>query len=111
MTRKKIGALRDQSEYQAWRGARSRCHDSTNRDYPKWGGRGITMCEKWRNSYKEFLNSMGRRPGKGYSLDRKDNNGNYEPGNCRWTTRSEQASNTRHSIAYTLSGYRTELEC
>lgn len=81
-------------EYESWSGAKARCFRLTHRRYKEWGGRGITMCERWRNSFEAFYADMGPRP-KGHSLDRIDNDGNYEPGNCRWATNSEQASNTR----------------
>jgi hypothetical protein len=81
-------------EYVAWSNMRGRC---LNLDHPKfkdYGGRGITVCEGW-DSYENFLADMGRRPGPDLSLDRIDNDGNYEPGNCRWATKSEQQSNRR----------------
>ena len=80
--------------YQAWFHARDRC---TNPDHSGWagyGGRGITMCERWLGSFAAFLEDMGDPPA-GLTLDRVDNDGNYEPGNCKWSTRSEQQSNKR----------------
>ena len=80
--------------YKSWDGARYRC---TNQNSPKWasyGGRGIKMCAEWMASFAAFYDHMGDRP-PGTSLDRIDNDGNYEPGNCRWATASQQVNNRR----------------
>lgn len=77
----------------SWSAARNRCYNSNNKDYLHYGGRGIKMCERW-NRFENFLADMGEKPDK-LSLDRIDNNGNYEPKNCRWATYSEQNKNQR----------------
>lgn len=82
-------------EYSAWDHAKHRCFKSTAPEFPDYGGRGITMCPEWRASFERFYADMGPRPGPGYSLDRIDNDGSYEPGNCRWATAKEQASHRR----------------
>lgn len=87
--------LHNTSEYDCWNSMRRRCLFPNSGDYHNYGGRGITICERWKLSFKDFLSDMGLRPGKEYSLDRINNNGNYEPGNCRWATRSQQQRNKR----------------
>jgi hypothetical protein len=72
-----------------------RCHSPNCRGFKHYGGRGITVCERWRKSLKAFLADMGPRPSTKHSLDRINNDGNYEPGNCRWATQREQMANTR----------------
>jgi len=83
-------------EYILWAGIVQRC---TNPRYPKWkywGGRGITVCQRWRYSFQAFLNDVGKRPSPELQIDRINNDGNYEPGNVRWATRSQQNKN-RHT--------------
>jgi hypothetical protein len=85
-------------EYRAWAALINRCENPQNPRFKDYGGRGITVCERWRSSYETFLADMGRRPSPRHSLDRIDNNGHYEPANCRWATASEQRRNQRRMI-------------
>jgi hypothetical protein len=82
-------------EYKTWSNMIARCENPNVDRYPIYGGRGIRVCEKWRESFGDFLSDMGRRPTPKHSIDRIDVNGNYEPGNCRWATNSEQQRNKR----------------
>lgn len=82
------------STYMSWGSMKQRCLNKKHKRYYDWGGRGIKICDRWLNSFKNFLEDMGERP-KGMTLDRINNNGNYEPSNCRWSTSKQQASNKR----------------
>lgn len=85
---------------------RQRCTNPNNVKYPIYGGRGITVCERWLNSYANFVADMSERP-EGMTLDRKNNNGNYEPGNCRWANSSTQNQNKRNRHDLTV-GSKTQ---
>lgn len=87
---------------QTWRAMLRRCENEKDGSYANYGGRGISVCERWQ-SYENFLADMGERPD-GLSIDRIDNNGNYEPDNCRWATAKEQARNTRSNVYYDYKG-------
>ena len=82
-------------EFTCWTQIRGRCGNPNNKAYKYYGGRGITICERWHSSFENFLSDMGPRPDDKHSIDRIDVNGNYEPDNCRWATKHQQARNTR----------------
>ncbi len=83
--------------YSVWGQMKERCQKPTNQAYKNYGGRGISVCERWE-SFENFLFDIGIPP-KGLTLERMDNDGNYEPGNCKWATRSEQRANQRKHFA------------
>jgi hypothetical protein len=83
------------SEYRAWYSMIYRCYSSKCTSYTHYGARKIRVCDRWRTSFLNFLEDMGRKPSPSFSLERINNDGNYEPKNCKWATRNEQSNNTR----------------
>jgi hypothetical protein len=92
------------SEYKAWAEMKQRCYNKNNARYPWYGARGILVCDKWLNSFEAFFADMGIKPSKKHSLDRIDNNRNYEPSNCRWSNDKTQTNNTRRNVKITHNG-------
>lgn len=90
-------------EYQSWCNMKGRCHTPNKTGYEYWGGRGIKVCDAWIESFETFLRDMGPCP-QGMTLDRKDNDGDYAPGNCRWASHEVQSNNQSSNIRITHNG-------
>jgi hypothetical protein len=91
-------------EYQSWNAMKNRCLNANREVFPLYGGRGITLCERWADSFEAFRQDMGPRPSPQHSIERKDGNLGYEPSNCLWATRAEQANNRSTSQRATFRG-------
>lgn len=87
-------------EYRAWQQMKQRCLNGRHAQYEDYGGRGITICPEWLKSFHNFYRDMGQRPSERHSLDRIENNGNYDPANCRWATSEQQNRNRRNLPAH-----------
>lgn len=90
--------------HRCWQSIQQRCHNTSNSNYSKYGGRGIQVCERWRESFEAFLEDMGYPPSPRHSIGRIDNNGDYEPSNCQWETPAQQSQNTRATRLLTHNG-------
>ena len=97
------------TEYKIWVGMKNRCFNPRVKGYANYGGRGITVCDRWNESFELFLLDVGPRPSPKHSIDRRDNNGNYEPGNAQWALPIEQANNSRHVHFVTVDGVTMSL--
>lgn len=95
--------------YGVWNQMKQRCSNPNTKSYPAYGGRGIKVCRAWSDSFQAFLDDMGPRPSPQHQIDRKDVNGDYEPSNCRWATRSEQDANRRDTMRLTAGGQTRTL--
>lgn len=96
--------MSESAEYNVWELMRARCYRPTNRAYPRYGGRGITICDRWRHDFAAFFADMGPRPSASHEIDRIDNDGPYAPGNCRWATCTTQSNNRRSNVRYEFNG-------
>lgn len=95
--------MSDSKTYHSWCAMKERCNNKNSHAYPLYGGRGIKICERWENSFKNFISDMGICPD-GCSIDRIDPNGDYSPNNCRWATYKEQGRNTRRNVFINYKG-------
>lgn len=98
-----LSRRRNSPEYQVWMSMRSRCNNAKHRSYAVYGGRGIKVCKRW-DDFDLFLKDMGPRPSLEHSIDRINNDGNYEPANCKWSTKKEQNRNSSNNLILTLNG-------
>ena len=97
------------NEYEIWRRMKARCSNKNLDDFRLYGGKGIIVCEAWKNSFDAFIRDMGKRPSIGHSIDRINSGGNYEPKNCRWATPKEQARNTSRNRFHIVKGERMTI--
>jgi hypothetical protein len=97
------------AEYQTWNGLKGRCLNTNNNAFHSYGGRGITVCDRWKDSFEDFLADMGPRPSPKHSIDRVNNDLGYSPENCRWATKKEQGNNRRTNVYYEYAGERLQL--
>lgn len=104
-----VHGMTDTPEFHTWRGMLYRCTNPNSKHWHLYGGRGITVCDRWRESFENFYADMGPRP-EGTSLDRKDNDKGYSPDNCRWATPQEQQNNRRGNIHITIDGATKTLK-
>jgi hypothetical protein len=105
----KTHGLTKSPEYKAWVNIRSRCYNDKDERYVNYGARGILVCPTWLASFEAFYADMGPRPGEGYSIDRLNNDGDYEPGNCAWRTQKEQCRNKRNTRTVLHNGVETTV--
>ena len=101
---RKTHGMTGTAEYKAGQSMKDRCYNEDSENYHNYGARGIVVWYSWVRSFACFYKDMGPRPGPGYSLDRIDNDGFYQPDNCRWATAEQQANNTRSNVKYLLDG-------
>jgi hypothetical protein len=97
------------SEFSTWTGMLTRCYNPNEKRWSRYGGRGIRVCDRWRESFEAFYADMGPKPSPKHSIDRIDNDGNYEPGNCRWATQREQVRNSTRCVLVTFGGETMSL--
>lgn len=100
------GNVEHKNEYNSWRAMVARCYYPKYRRFDLYGGRGITVCDRWlgKSGFPNFLEDMGKKPTKQHSIDRIDSNGNYEPDNCKWSTQRQQMNNVKNNRLFTVCG-------
>lgn len=97
------------AEYRSWMHMKTRCYNKKDDNYPRYGGRGITVCARWLASFEDFLSDMGNAP-LGFSIERENNDGNYDPSNCKWASPAEQARNRIDTVYVEYSGKKLCLK-
>lgn len=105
----RFSGLNRSPEYQVWKLMMRRCYDPKMEGYHNYGGRGIAVCDRWKEDPRAFIENMGKRPSRRHSIDRIDTDGPYSPGNCKWSTPKEQARNTRKSVWIEYRGQKRLL--
>ncbi|MCK1367604.1 hypothetical protein [Bradyrhizobium sp. 62] len=101
--------MRRTPEYGVWCAMRRRCENPKVDRYPQYGGRGIKVCERWKR-FENFISDMGQRPDPSFSIERRDNNGNYEPANCKWAKNEEQTYNKRTTRLLDYKGRKLTVQ-
>jgi len=96
--------------FDTWRKIKLRCLNPSDKQYKNYGARGIKICDEWLNNFWNFASYVGKKPSKNHTLDRIDNNGNYQPGNVRWATVKEQNNNKRTCVFYEYNGERLNIK-
>lgn len=104
ISRSKTHGMRKSSEYTIWTDMKQRCFNPNDPYYKDYGGRGISVCQEWADSFESFYEHIGQRPSKRHTIERLNGSGNYEPGNVKWATWEEQANNRRNSVHITHNG-------
>lgn len=104
-----IHGMTDTSEYNSWESMRQRCLNENHPAFKHYGGRGIIICQSWLESFINFYENMGDKPSRLHSIDRRENNGNYEPKNCYWATNKEQQNNKRNNRIIEFDGKKQNL--
>lgn len=101
--------LKKTPEYNSWVAMKGRCYNNNDSHYHRYGGRGIKVCDRWLNSFINFLDDMGNKPTTKHSLDRIDNDGDYSPDNCRWVTNIEQGNNKSDTVFVEYNGIKKTI--
>lgn len=101
---KRTHGMKNTPEWRVWAAMKDRCYNPNAQRYAVYGARGIAICDRWRDSFEAFYEDMGPRPEAGYQIDRIDNDGPYEPGNCRWATAKQNTRNRRNKRMLTHEG-------
>ncbi len=104
LKRRKTFEYQGTPEYRTWSNMKNRCTNPKYELYHRYGGRGITVCDEWVNSFETFLKDMGKKPSKQHSIDRINNDLGYSKDNCKWSTKTEQANNTKNAIIVEIDG-------